>query len=143
MRGMGNAGRQGGEAGDLIVHLKELEHKVFQRHEDDVLYSVHISFADAVLGTELEVPTLGGKARLKIAAGTPSGQMLRMREKGIPHLNSTGRGDQLVQVHVFVPSKIGAREKEILKEMKNQQGFQPGSGCSTKSFFGKVFAAFL
>jgi molecular chaperone DnaJ len=141
LRGQGNAGRKGGPAGDVIVYIREAEHEHFTRDNDDILFDLSVSFADAVLGAEVTVPTLTGRATLKIAAGTASGQMLRMRDKGIPHLNSSRKGDQLVRVHIFVPSKLSAKEKELLKQMSALPGFQPGEGDSSKSFFSRVFGS--
>lgn len=139
LRGQGNAGRKSGPAGDVIVYIREQEHEYFSRENDDVLYDLHISFADAALGAEVEVPTLNGRANLKIAPGTASGQILRMRDKGITHLNSSRKGDQLVRVHIFVPGKLGAKEKELLKQMSSLPGFQPGEGDGSKGFFSRVF----
>ena len=87
MRGEGNAGKRGGHPGDLIVVFKEEEHKYFIREEDDIIYDLTITFPEAVLGTDVDVPTLVGKARLKIDPGTPSGKLLKMRDKGVKHLN--------------------------------------------------------
>ncbi len=143
LHGQGNAGRKGGPAGDLIVYIRESEHTEFVRHDDDVLYDLVISFPDAVLGTDVEVPTLTGRARLKIEAGTASGTLLRMRDKGIPHLNSSGRGDQLVRVHVYVPKRVGAREKELLRQLNDIETFHSGESTEEKrSFFGKLFDSF-
>lgn len=141
LRGQGNAGRKGGEAGDLIVYIREKEHEEFRRQEDDVLYDLVISFPDAVLGTDVEVPTLAGRARLKVEAGTPAGQVLRMRDKGIPHLNSSGRGDQLVRVHVYVPKKISSTEKDLLQQMNEMEGFGPKDKEENQSFFSRIFSS--
>jgi molecular chaperone DnaJ len=139
LHGQGNAGRKGGPAGDLIVYIRESEHEEFDRHGDDILYNLMISFPDAVFGATVEVPTLGGKARLKIEAGTASGTLLRMRDKGIPHLNSSGRGDELVRVHVYVPKKLSSEEKDVLRNMSELEGFSPDGKAEQKSFFGKLF----
>jgi molecular chaperone DnaJ len=142
LRGEGNAGRRGGPAGDLVVYLKETEHEYFTRDQDDVLLDLHVSFADAVLGAEMEVPTLGGTSKLKIPQGIPSGQILRMRDKGIPHLNSSGRGDQLVRVNIHVPTKLSSKEKELVRQLRQMPGFAPGEKSRGKGFFGKAFDAF-
>jgi molecular chaperone DnaJ len=142
MRGQGNAGRKGGEAGDLIVYIRELEHDEFRRQDDDVTHDLVISYAEAVLGTEVEVPTLTGRAKLKIEPGTAAGQVLRMRDKGIPHLNSNGRGDQLVRVHVFVPRKLSPSEKEFLQRMNEMDAFHPRDKAERKSFFSRIFDSF-
>lgn len=125
MRGAANAGRRGGDAGDLVVYIKELPHEEFDRVDDDVHFHLVLNYADLVLGAEVEVPTLTGTARLKVPAGTPSGQILRMRDKGIPHVQRNGRGDQLVHVHVYVPTKVSGKEKDLLKTMKSLEGFSP------------------
>ena len=139
LHGQGNAGRKGGPAGDLIVYIRELEHEEFDRHDNDVLYNLVIGYTDAVLGAEVEVPTLKGRARLKVEPGTASGTLLRMRDKGIPHLNSSGRGDQLVRVHVYVPRKVSSKDKEFLKQMSEHDSFSPSGKTDKKSFFGKIF----
>jgi len=142
LRGQGNAGRKGGEAGDLIVYIRELEHEEFRRQDDDVTHDLVISYADAVLGTDVEVPTLTGRVRLKVEPGTAAGQVLRMRDKGIPHLNSSGRGDQLVRVHVYVPKKLSASEKELLQRMNEMDAFHPKDKEERKSFFSRIFDSF-
>ncbi|MFA6233090.1 MAG: molecular chaperone DnaJ [Bacteroidota bacterium] len=142
LRGQGNAGRKGGEAGDLIVYIREKEHDEFHRQEDDVLYDLVISYTDAVLGTDVEVPTLTGRAKLKIEPATAAGQMLRMRDKGIPHLNSNGRGDQLVRIHVYVPKKLSSAEKELLLRMNEMDAFHPRDKEEKKNFFDRIFDSF-
>lgn len=118
LRGEGNSGKHGGSSGDIIVIFEELQHEYFTRDGDNIIYDLHISFPEAVLGTEVEVPTLNGKAKLKIEAGTQPGKFLKMREKGIQHLNSHGAGDQLVRVTIHVPKNVNSKEKEMLKELE-------------------------
>lgn len=118
LRGEGNAGKNGGTAGDIIVVFQEQPHQYFTREGDNVIYELMISYPEAVLGTEVEVPTLTGKAKLKIEPGTQPGKFLKMREKGIPHLNSHGAGDQLVKINIHVPKNVTAKEKELLKELQ-------------------------
>ncbi|MEK6552493.1 MAG: molecular chaperone DnaJ [Bacteroidota bacterium] len=118
LRGEGNAGKNGGPAGDIIVIFEELHHEFFTRDGDNVIYELFISFPEAVLGTEVEVPTLNGRAKLKIEPGTLPGKFLKMREKGIQHLNSHGAGDQLVKINIHVPKNVTAKEKEMLKELQ-------------------------
>src|SRR5690606_8977392 len=93
LRGEGNAGKRGGPAGDVIVVFQEIEHEYFTREGDDILYDLYITYPEAVLGADVEVPTLTGRAKLKIDGGTQPGKLLKMRDKGIRHLNSSGRGD--------------------------------------------------
>jgi molecular chaperone DnaJ len=146
LRGEGNVGKRGGPAGDVIVVMEEEPHPVFTRNGDDVVLDLLVSFPEAATGGDIEVPTLTGRARLKIDPGTQSGRILRMRDKGIPHLNSFGRGDQLVRVNVWVPTSLSAREKQTLKEMKDSENFHPKDGDrsanSEKSFFGRMKKSF-
>lgn len=125
LQGQGNVGRRGGRAGDLIVFIAEEPHEYFHREGDDVLLELTISIADAALGSEVEVPTLTGRARLKIEAGTQPGTILRMRDKGIPHVNAHGKGDQLVRIQVHVPTKLNAKEKEIMRELAAMPNIPP------------------
>ncbi len=135
LRGEGNMGKRGGSAGDIIVVFKEQEHEYFIREEDDILYDLTITFPEAALGTEVDVPTLNGKARLKIDSGTPPGKLLKMRDKGIRHLNHSGRGDQIVRISIDVPKKITSKEKELLKELSDQQNFKASDKNGDKGFF--------
>ncbi|MFA6542132.1 MAG: molecular chaperone DnaJ [Bacteroidota bacterium] len=138
LQGQGNAGRRGGYAGDVIVEFVEEKHEHFVRNGDDVIFNAMISFPDAVLGCDLEVPTLTGKAKIKIEAGTMPGKMLRLKEKGIPRLNSYGRGDQLVRIQIWVPPKINSREKELLKELASGEHINATEEEKRKTFFDKM-----
>jgi molecular chaperone DnaJ len=141
LRGQGNAGRRNGPAGDLIVVIEEEPHESFKRNGDDIIFDLWISFPTAVVGGEVEIPTLSGKAKLVIDSGTPAGRMLRMKERGIPHLNKYGRGDQLVRVNIWVPSKLNSKEKELLRELAKGEHISPTEEerrSSDRSFFGKV-----
>ncbi len=142
LRGQGNAGQRGGPPGDLIVIIEEEPHKIFLRNGDDIILDLLVSYPDAVLGTDLEIPTLTGRARLRIDAGTQSGKILRMREKGIPHLNSNQRGDELIRVNVWVPTKVTKEEKDALKALEKSENVKPKEGDksahSDKSFFEKM-----
>ena len=135
MRSEGNAGKRGGQPGNIIVVFKEEEHDYFLRDEDDIIYELTVTFPEAVLGTEVDVPTLVGKARLKIDPGTPSGKLLKMRDKGIKHLNHSGHGDQIVRVIVNIPKKLSNKEKELLKELTEQPNFKTLSKNDEKGFF--------
>jgi molecular chaperone DnaJ len=115
--GAGNAGARGGPAGDLIVVIEELSHELFERHGDDVLLELPVPVDVAALGGSREVPTLSGKAKLKIPAGTQSGTTLRMRGKGVPHLRGRGAGDQLIRVVTWVPERPSGEEKKLLKRL--------------------------
>lgn len=142
LRGQGNAGQRGGPPGDLIVIIEEEPHKIFARNGEDVILDLLVSFSDAVFGAEVTIPTLSGRAKLKIDAGTQSGKILRMREKGFPRLNNYGRGDQLVRVNVWVPTHLSSKEKELLRELDSGDALKPKEGDksahSDKSFFEKM-----
>jgi molecular chaperone DnaJ len=146
IRGEGNVGPRGGPPGDIMVVIEEEPHPVFTRNGDDVVLDLLISFPEAALGSDIEVPTLGGRSRLKIEPGTQSGRVLRMREKGIPHLNSYGRGDQLVRVNVWVPTSLNAHERQLLKQLADSDNINPKEGDksanSDKSFFERMKKAF-
>ena len=124
MRGEGEPGQGGGPSGDLYVQILVADHPLFQRQESEVVCDMPISFSVAVLGGEIEVPSLDGKLKLKIPAGTPSGKVFRMKNKGIPILGSSPqrRGDQHVRVHVHVPRKVSEKEKKLLEELATIQG---------------------
>ncbi|MAF27049.1 MAG: molecular chaperone DnaJ [Gemmatimonadota bacterium] len=115
--GKGNAGRHGGPAGDLIVVIEEKPHELFERHGDDVVCDVPVSFPMAVRGGHVEVPTLRGVASLTIPAGTQSHQVFRLRGQGLPHLHSSRKGDQHVRVRVWTPKKLSREEKLILDKL--------------------------
>jgi molecular chaperone DnaJ len=120
LRNEGNTGKNNGPAGDIIVIFEELPHQHFTRDGDNVIYELFVSFPEAAMGTEVEVPTLSGRAKLKIEPGTLAGKFLKMREKGIHHLNSHGSGDQLVRINIHVPKNLNIKEKELLKELQKQ-----------------------
>ncbi len=146
LRGKGNMGRHGGPAGDIIVLIEEKQHKDFVRNGNDVIYELEIGYPQAALGAEVDVPTLLGMSAISIEPGTPAGTLLRMRDKGIPHLNSTRRGDQIVRVNLYVPTKLNDEEREILErlaEMPNIDPKQKGKKDGEKSgFFSKVKEVF-
>ena len=133
---MGNAAPHRGQPGDLITVFEEENHEFFTRHGDSVLYELPISFTDAALGAQITVPTLNGTHSLKIPPGTQSGKVLKMRGKGIPHLNRGGRGDQLVQVMVWVPTGLAGQDKDLLKKLAESESFRPPK--ASKSFFDKL-----
>lgn len=140
LRGQGNAGLRGGPAGSLIVLIEEKEHEHFERDGDDILYDLTISIPDAILGTEVEVPTLKGKAKLKIDKGTQPGKMLRMREKGIKSLDTRIFGDQYVRVNVYMPQKLSSEEERHLMALKGAKNFDPtrNEDVGEKGFFSKI-----
>lgn len=143
LRGQGNAGIRGGEPGDLIVIIDEMEHEFFERKGDDIYYDAQISVPDAILGTEIEVPTLKGKAKLRVEAGTQPGKLLRMREKGIHSLNSSHVGDQYVRVNIYMPEEIDKEERDVLEELRKSPNFDPSKKHErNKGFFTRIREAF-
>ena len=147
LRGQGNSGRRGGSSGDLFLYIEEEKHKIFQREENDIYMELDVSIADAILGTETIVPTLNDEeVKLTIDPGTQSGTLLRMKGKGIRHLEDHGKGDQIVKVNVYIPSKISHKEKELLEELSGSENFVPKSQVhgkkaekAHKGFFKSVF----
>ena len=138
MSGKGNAGPNGGPAGDLIILIEEVEDAQLKREGNNIIYDLHISFVDASLGTNVEVPTVDGKVKLKIDAGTQGGKILRLRAKGIPELNTTHRGDQLIHINIWTPQKLSNEEKELLEKLRSSDNFTPHPGKHDKSFFDKM-----
>jgi len=133
---MGNAAPHQGAPGDLIVVFDEAEHEYFTRQGDHVIYELPISFPMAATGGEVTIPTLYGPEKLKIPSGTQSGKVLKLRGKGIPRLHHTGKGHQLVQIRVWVPTKLSGRDKQLLEELSRSEMFKPPK--ADKSFFDKL-----
>ncbi len=138
LRGEGHRGVQGGAQGDLIVVIAEKEDTYFERQGIDIYCQTEIQFTTVALGGEIRVKTIEGEVELKIPPGTQSGKHFRLRNKGLPDLNSGRRGDQYVKVHVFTPSRLNAREKELLQELEQVQSDSPGD----KSFFKRAKSFF-
>jgi len=136
--GQGEPGLRGGPPGDLYVFIRVKPHKFFVREGNDIVCRMDVSFTQMALGDEIEVPTLDGKVKLKIPAGTQTGTFFRIKGKGIPHLQGYGRGDQHVQVEVKIPKKLTERQKEILREFAVESGEKPAEVHRDKSIFGKV-----
>jgi molecular chaperone DnaJ len=134
--GNGEAGTMGGEAGDLyiVVHVKD--HEVFERQGDDLFCEIPIKFTLATLGGSIHVPTLQGKAALKIPGGTQSGTTFRLKGRGLPHLRGNAHGDQLIRVQVEVPTHLSAEQKKFLEEFARVSGDQEEP--LAKSFFDKA-----
>ncbi len=124
IRGEGDHGKRGGPAGDVILQISVKEHPLFQRRGNDVICHMPITFAEAALGAEMEVPTLDGKVRYTVPEGTQNGAVFRLREKGIPHIGGRGRGDQLVYVQIEIPKNLTAPQKEILKKFADATGMK-------------------
>lgn len=138
MRGKGNAGRRGGPAGDLLISIEEKPHESLQRDGQKVIYDLFLNFADASLGTSVEVPTIDGRVKIKIPAGTQSGKILRLRDKGLPPVQGRGRGDQLIHVNVWTPKKLTPEETEMLEKLRTSPNFQPELGKKEKGFFERM-----
>ncbi len=141
LRQQGNVGPRGGPRGDVIVIVEEKKHPDFERHGDDVIYHLKLTIPQAVLGDEIKVPTLDGKATISVPPGTQSEKILRMKGKGIPHLNSHGAGDQLIKVHVWIPTKLNNKEKDAFKSLSDSENIHPPN--EDKSFFERVKEAFV
>ena len=122
LQGQGHAGVRGGAAGDVLVVIEQKPHEFFERQDDDIINIMPLSFSQAALGDQVEVPTLTGKVRLTIPSGTQSGKVFRLRGKGMPHLNGYGQGDQLVKVVVWTPTELNGREKELFEELSRMDG---------------------
>lgn len=117
MRGEGNAGPRKGPYGDLIVFFEEKSHPYFYRNEDDIYIDLHLTPSEAVLGCEVELPTLNGRVNLTIPPGSQPGKILRLKGKGIPHLHHSSRGDMMVRIQVDIPDRLSAREQELYREL--------------------------
>ncbi len=122
--GKGNAARRGGINGDLLVLIEEEKNPELVRDGSDLLHNLKIPVTTAILGGEVEVPTIDSKARIKIAAGTQAGKVLRLKGKGLPELNGYGRGDILVIVDVIIPTKLTSEEKKLLEKLSSQPNFK-------------------
>ncbi len=134
MNGKGNAARHGGINGDLLILIEEEPHPELIRDENDLLYNLLLSVPQAALGATVEVPTIDGKAKLKIEPGTQPGKVLRLRNKGLPSVNSYGTGDLLVNVSVYIPETLSSTEKETLNGLENSPNFQPNKTMKEKIF---------
>ncbi len=136
--GKGNAAERGGIPGDLLIVVEEIPHPHLQRDGDHLVYDLYISFVDAALGASVEVPTLEGKAKIKIEPGTQGGKVLRLKGKGVPALNSYSRGDLLVNINVWTPQQLSSEEKKTLEKLREAENFKPKPGKGDKSFFERM-----
>lgn len=141
LRGQGEAGENGGPAGDLYINIRVMTHKTFKRKGNDIHMETHISFGKAVLGTDIKVPTIDGDVTYKVPAGTQSGTIFRLKGKGVPRVNSAGRGDHYVKVIVDVPKSLNGEQEEALKAFMNACGETvegaPEKKKHKKGIFGK------
>ncbi len=138
VQGKGNAAPNGGVNGNLLVVIEEEPDERFVREENDLIYSLYISAADAILGCDAEIPSIDGKLKIKIEPGTQPGKMLRLRGKGIPDVNGYGTGDLLVFVQVWMPKKVSREEKELLEKLRASENFKPTPSKEDRSFFDRV-----
>lgn len=143
MSGKGNAGERNGPPGDLLILIEEEKHPELVRDGMDVQYVLPISFPEAVLGVQKEVPTIDGKAKIKIPEGTHSGKIFKLKGKGFPEINGYQKGDQLVLVKVWTPQQLTHEERAFIERLQDAENFQPGEEAKKeKSFFEKIKDAF-
>ncbi len=136
--GKGNAAVRGGINGDLLVLIEEEEHPDLKREGQHLVYNLHISMPDAILGTSVDVPLVEGKAKIKIEPGTQSGKVLRLKGKGLPDVNSYYKGDLMVEVSVYTPNTLSAEEKKMMEQLRDSKNFKPNPGKTQKSFFERM-----
>ncbi|MFO7851584.1 MAG: molecular chaperone DnaJ [Bacteroidota bacterium] len=140
--GKGNAARRGGVPGDLLVMIDEEEHPELHREGKDLIYNLYISVPEAILGTQVEIPTIESKVKIKIEQGTQPGKILRLRGKGLPEVNGYGRGDLLVNVNVWIPKKVTGEEQKIIEKMMNSESFTPKPSKDDRGFFERMKSYF-
>ncbi len=138
MSGKGNAAPRGGVPGDLIILIEEIPHDALKREGNNVIFDLHVSFIDAALGASVEIPTIDGKAKIKIDPGTQGGKILRLKGKGVPEVNSYHRGDQLIYVNIWTPKALSEAERATLEKLQDSPNFKPQPGKNEKSFFDKM-----
>ena len=138
MGGKGNVPPRGGVAGDLLILVEEEEDENLKRDGNNLVFDLHISFIEAALGTQVEVPTIDGKAKISIEPGTQAGKILRLKGKGIKELNGYGRGDELIHLNIWTPKQLSNEERAILEKLRNAPNFQPKPNKNEKGFFEKM-----
>lgn len=136
--GKGNAGPFDGIPGDLIVVIEEIEHEHLRRDGENIHYEAYVNFVDAVLGQTIEIPTISGKAKIKVEPGTQSGKTLRLKGKGLPMVQRYGQGDLFVHINVWTPKKVSKEEKEILEKLRESENFIPSPDHHDKGFFQRM-----
>lgn len=142
LSGKGNAARRGGVSGDLIVMIDEEEHPELMREGNDLIYNLFISVPQAILGGQVEVPTISSRVKIKIEPGTQGGKILRLRGKGVPDVNGYGKGDLLVNVNVWIPKNITSDEQKSIEKMMQSDSFVPNPGKDDKGFFERMRSYF-
>jgi molecular chaperone DnaJ len=138
MRGKGNAGKNGGPAGDLLITIEELPHDSFSRDGMNIIHDLYLNFADVALGTSAEVPSLDGRVKVKIPAGTQAGKILRLKGKGLPSVQEYGKGDQLININIWTPKDLNAEERALMEKLKTSPNFQPKPTKEDKGFFDRM-----
>lgn len=136
--GKGNAGPFNGIPGDLIVVIEEQEHEDLRRDGENLHYEAFVNFVDAVLGETIEIPTINGKAKIKVDPGTQSGKVLRLKGKGLPILQGYGSGDLFVHINIWTPKKVSKEEREILENLRESENFHPNPEKGEKGFFQRM-----
>ena len=134
MNGKGNAGKHNGIAGDLLIVIEEEKDKELIRDGNDLVYNLLLDFPTAALGGKVEIPTIDGRAKVNIDPGTQPGKVLRLRGKGLPDVNGYGKGDEIVNVSIYVPETLSRDEKKALEQMQNSDNFKPNSSVKEKIF---------
>ena len=139
MGGKGNAAARGGIAGDLLIQIEEIRHERFERDGNNILYEHFITFSEAALGSNAEIPTLDGKVKIRIEPGTQSNKVLRLRGKGLPSINSyEGKGDLLISILIWTPRSLTKEEKALLEKLGNSPNFKPSPGEQDRSIFSRM-----
>ncbi|MBQ6612101.1 MAG: molecular chaperone DnaJ [Alistipes sp.] len=138
VRGKGNAARNGGLSGDLLVVIEEEHSPELIRDGNDLIHNLNITVTTALLGGEVEVPTIDGKARIKIAPGTHAGKVLRLRGKGLPDVNGYGRGDIMVVVDITIPDELTKEERKLIEQLAEQPNFKRASGVENQNIFERM-----
>ncbi len=138
LRGRGNSGLRGGPSGDLLINIEEKKHESLQREGMNVIFELYLNFADAALGTSVEVPTLEGKVKIKVPNGTQAGKIFRLKGKGLPAVQSYGTGDQLIHVNIWTPKKLNDKETAMLEKLRDMPNFAPQPGKSERGFFDRM-----
>ncbi|MBN1599506.1 MAG: molecular chaperone DnaJ [Bacteroidales bacterium] len=136
--GKGNAARRGGINGDLLILIEEQQHPQLIRDGNDLLYYLYLSFPQAALGTTAEIPTVEGKVKIKIESGTQPGKILRLRGKGLPEVNSYGKGDLLVSINVWIPKTLAKEEQKLIEKFDESDSFTPKPTSAEKGFFERI-----
>jgi molecular chaperone DnaJ len=138
VRGEGNGAPMGGVPGDLLVVIEEVPHEHLKRNGKNLHYDLYVNFVDVALGADAEVPLISGRAKIKIDPGTQSGKLVRLRGKGLPSVDSYGRGDLLVNINVWTPQKLTDEERKSLEKLRASANFQPAAEHNERGFFDKV-----